>query len=261
MKLILTPGKNFILLFFLGLILVVFTVGFLMGNKYGEAIPVLNQRLVPIYKVARDDKLISITLDGTWGANYTEEILQILRENNVKITFFFAGYWLEKYPELVRKIAAEGHEIGNHSYTHPHFNQLSKEKIKEELESTSNLIEKLIGKRPVFFRPPFGEYNNNVIRTANELGYQVIQWSIDSLDWMEPGVDKIVERVLKAESGDIILMHNNAPETPEALRRLIPIFKQRGYRIVPLSELVYKDNYYIESHSGRQVRQDSGGGA
>lgn len=75
-----------------------------MGNKYGEAIPVLNQRLVPIYKVARDDKLISITLDGTWGANYTEEILQILRENNVKITFFFAGYWLEKYPELVRKL-------------------------------------------------------------------------------------------------------------------------------------------------------------
>ena len=224
-----------------------------MGNKYGEAIPVLNQRLVPIYKVARDDKRIAITLDGTWGADYTEEILQILRENDVKITFFFAGYWLEKYPDILKKIAAEGHEIGNHSYTHPHFNQLSKEKIKEELESTSDLIEKLIGKRPVYFRPPFGEYNNNVIKTVTELGYQVIQWSIDSLDWMEPGVDKIVERVLQAESGDIILMHNNAPETSAALRRIIPIFKERGYEIVPLSELVYKDNYYIESHSGRQV--------
>ena len=145
-----------------------------MGNKYGEAIPVLNQRLVPIYKVARDDKRIAITLDGTWGADYTEEILQILRENDVKITFFFAGYWLEKYPDILKKIAAEGHEIGNHSYTHPHFNQLSKEKIKEELESTSDLIEKLIGKRPVYFRPPFGEYNNNVIKTVTELGYQVI---------------------------------------------------------------------------------------
>ena len=156
-----------------------------------------------------------------------------MREHNVKITFFFAGYWLEKYPDLVRKIAAEGHEIGNHSYTHPHFNQLSKEKIREELESTSDLIEKLIGKRPVFFRPPFGEYNNNVIRAANELGYQVIQWSIDSLDWMEPGVDKIVQRVLQAESGDIILMHNNAPETPAALRQLIPLFRERGYKIVP----------------------------
>lgn len=261
MKLILTPGKNFILFFSLVVILVFFTLGFLMGNKYGEAIPVLNQRLVPIYKVARDDKLIAITLDGTWGANYTEEILQILQEHNVKITFFFAGYWLEKYPDLVRKIAAEGHEIGNHSYTHPHFNQLSKEKIREELESTSDLIEKLIGKRPVFFRPPFGEYNNNVIRAANELGYQVIQWSIDSLDWMEPGVDKIVQRVLQAESGDIILMHNNAPETPAALRQLIPLFRERGYKIVPLSELVYKDNYYIEPHSGRQVSQESRGGA
>ncbi|HOA40437.1 MAG TPA: polysaccharide deacetylase family protein [Halanaerobiales bacterium] len=253
MKIILSPGKKFIFFFILTILLVVFAFGFIMGNKYGEAIPVLNQRLVPIYKVARDDKRIAITLDGTWGADYTEEILQILRENDVKITFFFAGYWLEKYPDILKKIAAEGHEIGNHSYTHPHFNQLSKEKIKEELESTSDLIEKLIGKRPVYFRPPFGEYNNNVIKTVTELGYQVIQWSIDSLDWMEPGVDKIVERVLQAESGDIILMHNNAPETSAALRRIIPIFKERGYEIVPLSELVYKDNYYIESHSGRQV--------
>lgn len=259
MDLILTPGKKIILGFALGIFIVVFSFGFLLGNKYGEAIPVLNQRLVPIYSVARDDNLVSITLDGTWGADYTEDILAILRENDIKITFFFAGYWLEKYPEIVKKIASEGHEIGNHSYTHPHFNQLSNEEIEKELESTSDLIEDLIGKRPRFFRPPFGEYNNNVIKTINDLDYQIIQWSIDSLDWMEPGVDKILERVLKAESGDIILMHNNAPETPEALKTIIPDLKKRGYKIVPLSELVYSGNYFIESHSGRQVGQKNRG--
>lgn len=254
MKFILTPGKKYFIVFSIFFLFFIFLSGFLLGNKYGEVIPVLNQRLVPIYEVARDDKMISITLDGTWGANYTEEILQILKENNVKITFFFAGYWLEKYPELVKKIALDGHEIGNHTYTHPHCNSLSRKELEKELESTSDLIEKLIGKRPQFFRPPFGEYNNRVIRTCNDLGYQVIQWSLDSLDWQEPGVDYIIKRISdNVKSGDIILMHNNAPDTPAALKSLLPSLKKRGFKIVPLSKLVYKDNYYIESHSGRQV--------
>lgn len=255
MRFILTPSKKYIILITTVLLIIIFSFGFLMGNKYGEVIPVLNRRLVPIYKVDRDDNKISITLDGTWGANYTEEILEILDENDVKITFFFAGYWLEKYPELVKKIAAEGHEIGNHSYTHPHCNSLSREELTKELEKTTDLIEKLIGKRTSLFRPPFGEYNNRVIETATGLGYKVIQWSLDSLDWQEPGTDYIVKRILnKVNSGDIILMHNNAPDTPGALRILIPELKKRGYEIVQLSKLIYHDNYYIESHSGLQVK-------
>jgi len=259
MKFILTPGLKIVMGISLILLLMIFSFGFLLGNKYGESIPVLNQRLVPIYKVDTDQNLISLTLDGTWGADYTDEILDILRENNIKITFFFAGYWLEKYPDIVKRIAAEGHEIENHSFTHPHFNSLSREKIKEELESTSDLVEEIIGIRPRFFRPPFGEYNNNVIKTINNLDYQIIQWSIDSHDWMEPGVEYIVNRVLSnAGSGDIILMHNNAPDTPQALRRIIPKLKEKGLKIVPLSEMVYRDNYYIESYSGKQVRNNRG---
>jgi len=254
MDFIITPGKKIIFCIILSIIIVIFSFGFLLGNKYGEVIPVLNKRLVPIYQVARDDKLLSITLDGTWGADYTDNILEILRENDVKITFFFAGYWLEKYPEMVKKIASEGHEIENHSYTHPHFNQLSNQEIEKEINSTTELIENLIGKRPRFFRPPFGEYNNNVIEKITEMGYQVIQWSIDSHDWKEPGVDHIVKQILNADSGDIILMHNNAPETPEALKTVLPLLEEKGYKIVPLSELVFKDNYFIESHSGKQVR-------
>ncbi|ACL69552.1 polysaccharide deacetylase family protein [Halothermothrix orenii] len=260
MNRILTLGKKSILGLGLLFFISVFTIGFFAGDKYGDVIPVLNKRLVPIYKVDRVDKKISITLDGTWGANYTEELLDIFEENDVKVTFFFAGYWLEKYPDLVKKIAVEGHDVENHTYTHPHCNSLSPEQIEDELERTSDLIEELIGKRPRFFRPPFGEYNNKVIETATGLDYQVVQWSLDSLDWQEPGVQYIVDRILNnVTSGEIVLMHNNAPHTPEALRILIPELKKRGFKIVPLSELVYKDNYYIQSHSGLQVRQKGAG--
>jgi peptidoglycan-N-acetylglucosamine deacetylase len=256
MKWIIAPGRKHLYFFSLVLLALIFVSGFLLGNKYGESIPVLNQRLVPIYKVARDDQKIAITLDGTWGANYTEELLEIFQEHDLQITFFFAGFWLEKYPDLVKKIAAAGHEIGNHTYTHPHCNSLSKEKLTKELEDTSNLIEKLTGKRPKYFRPPFGEYNNRVIRTAEELGYQVIQWSLDSLDWQEPGVDYITKRILgRVKDGDIILMHNNAPDTPQALKILIPELQKKGLQIVPLSQLIYQDNYYVEPHSGVQIKR------
>lgn len=238
------------------ILVIVFFGGILVGDRWGNSIPVLSQRLVPIYKVDRPDKKISITLDGTWGAENTEKLLKIFADNDIDITFFFAGYWLKKYPDLVKKIALAGHEVGNHTYTHPHCSKLSAEKITEELEKTSDLIEELIGKRPVFFRPPFGDYNNQVIETAQNNGYQVIQWSVDSLDWQEPGVDFIVKRVLEnVSAGDIILMHNNAPDTPEALEILIPALKKKGYEIVPLSQLVYKNNYIIHSHNGLQERR------
>ncbi|QTL98400.1 polysaccharide deacetylase family protein [Iocasia frigidifontis] len=260
MSRIFVPSKKNIIIISTVIFILLFAGGFLLGNKYGEVIPVINQKLVPIYKVNRHDQKISITLDGTWGAEHTEEILKIFKENDVKITFFFAGYWLKKYPDLVKKIAADGHEIGNHTFTHPHCNSLSREKLSKELEDTSNLIKSLIGSSSPYFRPPYGEYNNQVIRTANELGYQVIQWSIDSLDWKEPGVDYIVDRVINnVESGDIILMHNNAPDTPASLKILLPKLKEMGYSVVPLSAMVYKNGYYIESHSGLQCKQTGRG--
>ncbi|MFW5976322.1 MAG: polysaccharide deacetylase family protein [Bacillota bacterium] len=260
MKRVIVWGKKIILVSILLVVLISFSSGFLIGNKYGEVIPVLNQRLVPIYKVDRADNKIAITLDGTWGAEYTEEILDIFDEYDVKITFFFAGYWLEKYPELVKEISRRGHEIGNHTYTHPHCNDLSREQLKKELEDTSELIEKLTGNRPRFFRPPFGEYNNKVLETARNEGYQVVQWSLDSLDWQEPGSDYIVDRILnKVSSGDIILMHNNAPDTPEALRVLLSELQNQNYEIVPLSDLIYENNYQIQSHNGLQIRPEGRG--
>lgn len=218
-----------------------------------ETIKVSNNRLVPIYKVNRTEKKVAITLDGMWGAKYTAEILEILRKHNLNITFFFGGNWLEENPHLVQEIAANGHEVGNHSYTHPHMAKLSREEIVQELNRTSELIKELTGQRPDLFRPPFGEYNNRVIKTCREEGYHVVQWSIDSLDWKDVSTDFIVQTVLKnIGPGEIILMHNNGSHTAAALKRLIPKIKDKGYEIVPLSELIYQDNYYIESHSGVQ---------
>ena len=212
-------------------------------------------RLVPIYKVDREEKWVSISFDATWGVDHTDRLLDILDRYGVKTTFFLAGYWVQKYPEYVRKIAARGHEIGNHSYEHPHLNSLSREAIRADLLRNHELLVELTGARPILFRPPFGEYSNKVIEVASELGYFTIQWSIDSLDWQDVSADFMVNRVMeRVGPGDIILFHNAGKHTPEAVERLISTLQSQGYRIVPISELIYKENYVIESHSGVQRR-------
>lgn len=215
----------------------------------------ISGRRVPIYKVERDDRKLSISFDATWGADQTGELLEILDEHGVKTTFFLAGYWAEKYPEHVQQIVARGHEVGNHSYEHPHMNSLTREQIKNDLLRNHNLLKELTGTDPFLFRPPFGEYSNKVIEVAEELGYFTIQWSIDSLDWKDVSADFMVQRIMeRAGPGEIILFHNAGKHTPEAVRRLLPKLKAAGYEIVPISELIYQDHYMIESHSGIQKR-------
>ncbi len=236
---------------------------FLLGlvvNRGGlpEAIRVTSKKLAPIYKVDREEKKIAITLDGMWGAEHTPRLLDIFDQHNVQVTFFFGGNWLEENPELVQEIAERGHEVGNHSYTHPHMTQLDRSGIKEELARTAQLIKKLTGDKPKLFRPPFGDYDNQLVETCRAEGYYVIQWSIDSLDWKDVSADFIVNRVLKEVApGDIILMHNNGDRTPEALARLLPELKKKGYELVPVSELIYKTDYRVESHSGIQKKESS----
>jgi len=214
---------------------------------------VVRERRVPIYKVERNDRKMSISFDATWGADQTDELLDILDEHGVKTTFFLAGYWAERYPEYVKKIAARGHEIGNHSYEHPHFNRLPKEKIVEDLRRNHQLLTELTGTEPILFRPPFGEYSDKVIEVAESLGYYTIQWSIDSLDWKDVSAGFMVERVLeRAGPGEIVLFHNAGRHTPEAVRTLLPKLKAAGYEVVPISQLIYRENYIIESHSGVQ---------
>lgn len=214
-----------------------------------------NQRELPIYSVDTDEKKIAISFDAAWGSERTDELLRILRERNIKTTFFLVGIWVDKYPEKVRQIAAEGHEIGNHSTSHPHMSKLSPEQIKKELEITQKKIEDLAGDRAVkLFRPPFGDYNDTLILTCRELGYYPIQWDVDSLDWKDLGAGNITKQVLgKVKEGSIVLFHNDAKYTPAALPEILDRLLEDGYEIVPISELIYKDGYQID-HTGRQMK-------
>lgn len=214
-------------------------------------------RRLPIYCVDTPDKKVAISFDAAWGADDTDELLRILKENDVKTTFFMCGYWVDDYPEEVMKIAADGHDLGNHSATHPHMSVLTKEQIKEELQNTHNKVFELTGVEMELFRPPFGEYTNSVIEAAEESGYYTIQWDVDSLDWKEFGVDHEINQVLNHKhlgNGSIILFHNDAKYTPAALDTIIKGLKEKGYEIVPISELIIRDEYTID-HEGRQFKK------
>ena len=155
-------------------------------------------------------------------------------------------FWTEKYPEYVKKISDAGHEIGTHSATHPHMSKLSAAAIKKELEESSAAIEKITGKKVELFRPPFGEYSDAVIETAESLGLYSIQWSVDSLDWKDLSAGEIKERVVsRVQNGSIVLFHNQGLHTAEALPEIIRELKARGYEFVPIGELIYRDNYHI----------------
>lgn len=243
---------------FLVLAALVSLLQFVGGQAVKTVSGLLLARQVPIYRVDVPEKKVAISFDAMWGTERTDRLLAVLRRHNVKTTFFLAGYWLEKNPDYVRKIAAEGHEMGNHSYTHPHMANLSPNQIREELEKTHALIKQLTNQDSFLFRPPFGEYNDRVIEGAAELGYYTIQWSVDSLDWKNVSKDDIVRRILQGiKPGDIILFHNDGLHTAAAVDEILTQLLHRGYQVVPVSQLIYKDGYFIEKHSGTQRRSKS----
>lgn len=210
------------------------------------------QKRLPIYSVDTPEKRIAISFDAAWGDEFTDDILDTLDKYNVKSTFFLVGFWVDKYPDWVKEISNRGHEVGNHSSTHPHMSKISKAQIIQELKETGDKIQGITGIQPTVFRPPFGDYNNLLIETAEELGYYTIQWDVDSLDWKEMGVDPVVDRVTRnVKSGSIVLFHNNAKYIAEFLPMVIEKLQQQGYEIVPISDLIYKENFMID-HAGKQ---------
>lgn len=218
------------------------------GSLEKEATTVLaHKRELPVYSVDRGDGVVAISFDASWGGSQTLRILDILDEYDVKTTFFLVGLWVEKYPELVKEIVARGHEIGNHSATHPYMTKISKEKMLEELSIMSDQVETLTGVRPTLFRPPYGDYNDLVITTCREAGYEPVQWSVDSLDWKNKGTEDIVKRCTQSiASGDIVLFHNDAQYTPEALPRVLADYRQKGLKVVPVSQILLEGETTID---------------
>ena len=204
-------------------------------------------RLIPIYSVDREDKVVSISFDCAWGVDYTDEILNALRVSNVHATWFMVEFWAEKYPEYVKKIDEAGHEIGTHSSTHSYMSKQNAEEIKLELSTSSEAIQNITGKKVELFRPPYGDYDNELIKTASELGYYTIQWDVDSLDWKDLSASDIAMRVINGvKNGSIILMHNNGLHTAEAVPIILETLKNRGYSFVPVGEIILRENYVID---------------
>ena len=247
-----------------GILILVLAVGLfgLVVAGRSRAIYVSNQnRDLPIYCVDKDqnDKKISISFDAAWDNSDSEHIKEILGERNIRTTFFVVGDWVDKYPETVKSLSDAGHEIMNHSDSHPHMTEISKEEMAEELNKCSDKIEKVTGVRPTLFRPPYGDYNNDVVGVARENGYYTIQWSVDSLDWKDLSASEICSRVLKdIQPGSIVLFHNAAKHTPEALPTLLDQLIADGYEIVPISELIMTENYTIDP-SGMQISTEATG--
>lgn len=214
-----------------------------------------DEKLLPIYNVQTQDKKISLTMNCAWNADDVDKILEILNQNNVKITFFMVGDWIEKFPDSVKKIYESGNEIASHSDTHPHVNNLSYEENIEEIEKNNQKIEKITGQRTKIYRAPYGEYNDTVIKAANDKGYYTIQWDLDTLDYTGITGGEMWNRLEgKIKEGDIILSHNGTKHTADSLDMLIKNIKAKGLEVVKVSDLIYKENYNINSN-GTQIKQ------
>ena len=213
-------------------------------------------RQLPIYCVQRDQKLVSISFDAAWGNEDTQQLIDILAKYDVKATFFVVGEWVDKYPESVKALSDAGHEVMNHSNDHAHFNSLSTEEIVANINACNDKIEAVTGVRPTLFRPPYGEYDDHVITSVRGMGIEPIQWDVDSLDWKELPASEITQRVTsRVGPGSIVLFHNAALHTPEALPTIIETLLQEGYTFLPISQLVLPGEYgedYTIDHAGRQ---------
>ena len=210
-------------------------------------------QLHPIYCVQRDDKVVSLTFDASWGDDHTQTLLNILNRYHVKATFFLVSIWVNDYPHWVKTLADSGMEVMNHSSTHSHMAQMSYAQIQAEVNGCSDKIQAITGVRPTLFRCPYGEYNDTVIRAVRDLGVTPIQWDVDSLDWSGNSAEDIKNRVLnKVKPGSIVLCHNDGAHTTEALPEIIETLLARGYSIVPVSQNIYAGSYTIDG-SGKQI--------
>ena len=205
-------------------------------NAVGAAATV---RQLPIYCVQSEEKVVALTFDAAWGNEDTQQLIDILGQYNVPATFFLVGDWVDNYPESVKALSDAGHSVQNHSNTHPYLTQCSADTIMSELNACNDKIEAITGVRPTLIRPPYGDYNDTVVNTIRSMGMEPIQWDVDSLDWKELSAPEITQRVLSGvQPGSIVLFHNAALHTPEALPDIIDSLMQEGYTFVTVNDLI-----------------------
>lgn len=195
----------------------------------------------PIYKGHPDKKMVSFLINVAWGNEYIPSMLETLKKHNVKATFFLEGRWVKKYPDLAKMILEEGHEIGNHSYSHPNLEASTEGRIKQELKKTNEMIKATLGIEPTWFAPPSGSYRDAVVRIAAEMKMGTIMWTVDTVDWKKPPPQVIVSRInQKVHPGAMILMHPTASAS-SALEPMIKTLLEKEYRIANVSTLLSEE--------------------
>ena len=235
----------------LGLVLAVVLIFWTVNNPaiVGAS---ATQRQLPIYCVQREDKAVSLSFDAAWGNEDTQQLIDILNKYGINATFFVVGDWVDKYPESVKALADAGNEVMNHSSDHAHFSKLSEDEIVADVTACNEKIAAVTGLTPTLFRCPYGEYDDHVINAVNSMGMTAVQWDVDSLDWKGISAQEIQGRVLdKVKPGSIVLFHNAAENTPEALPGIIEALIADGYTIVPISQILLSGKTIIDN-TGRQ---------
>jgi peptidoglycan-N-acetylglucosamine deacetylase len=184
-------------------------------------------------------KWLALTIDDGPHPDYTPQLLAILKKYNVKATFFLVGEMAERHPELVRAEFLAGHEIGNHTYDHVNLTKIPTEEVATEIEACGDVLQSITKQRPRLFRPPGGDYNNNVAEAAEALGYTTVLWSDNAGDWLSPGEEVTERKVLRhASNGGVILIHDGYRQTLDLLPRLLAILKKDGYQFVTVDQMM-----------------------
>lgn len=227
--------------YFLAAVAVIFAAGVIYAEKDNITVFAMQQPAA-VYSVPTDKKVIALTFDISWGDKRAEPILNILKEKKVaNATFFLSSPWSQSHPQIVKKIVADGYEIGSHGHKHENYSKLSDEEIRKQIQTAHAILTEETGKSPNLIRLPNGDFDKRVLKISEELGYTVIQWDTDSLDWMNIGTDKIVNRVVsRAHPGDIVLLHasDSCKQTHEALPIIIDRLRAEGYEFVTVSQLL-----------------------
>ncbi len=227
----------------------------IINRKDGIIATSASSKELPVYSVDTKEKKIALTMNCAWNADDIDSILDTLSKNKIHITFFMVGDWVDKYPEYVKKISDNGHEIANHSNTHPHVNQLNIDKNIEQIKLCSEKIEKITGNKTTLYRGPYGEYNNTVIQAAQNQNHITIQWSLDTLDYKGLTADEMWARLNgKVKNGDIILSHNGTKHTADSLDKILTNLESNGFKVVTVSDLIYKDNYIIDNNGTQKSK-------
>ncbi|BAD39998.1 MAG: polysaccharide deacetylase family sporulation protein PdaB [Symbiobacterium thermophilum] len=213
-------------------------------TERNDAAPVsasLQPTLRPIYSARTEDKVVALTFDISWGNQMAPKVLEVLRNEKVPATFFLSGPWAKNHAELVKQIQADGHEIESHGHAHVDLNTLGREGAARNIAAAHAILKELTGRDPTYIRPPNGAFNEASVQAAKDLGYATVIWSVDSLDWKNPGVDRIVNRTVRlAHPGAIILMHasDSCKQTDQALPAIIRSLREQGYRFLLLDDLI-----------------------